>query len=141
MRGCVESGAGQSVASTVLSSAEPVVHLMLKTFTETLVEDKIKARVNCSVGMRPEIKCKDQRSWQAAEQWEVKGEQEVIDVCWKPTNSEESYYGDQHSYNFTLLPFYVLMVFVDVFTRCSSIPHMQHNFRIKTRHCQKRNHI
>ena len=126
-----EFGARQPFSSAILSRAKPVVDLVPKAFTETLVEDKIKVRVDGGIDMRPKIKCKDQRSWETSKRREVKCIHKVIDVSWKPANSEKCYYGDKHSHHFAFLFFNVSLVFVDVFTRCSSIPHMQNDFRIK----------
>lgn len=82
-------GTGQSITAIVMPSAKPVVDLMLKSFTETLIEDKVKARIDGSIGVRPKVECKDQRSRQAAVLLEIKRRKKVIDVRWKPTNGEK----------------------------------------------------
>jgi len=134
-------GGGQTIASVVIPSAEPVVDLMLKSFTKTLIEDEIQARVDGSIGMRPKIEREDQRGRKTAVCLEVKSHQKVIDVRGKPTNGKNANYGGKHDNDFPLLLFDTLMVVVDVLTRQFSFPQMQHDFGIKNGHCKKRDQV
>ena len=72
---------------------------------------------------------------------QVKNQQEVIDVRWKPANGKKCHYGDKHCDHLTFLLLDTLLLFLDVHSRRLPFPQMQHNFGIKHGHSYQRNQV